>query len=90
MQEIDKWKKYAREGVYATFIGIVLLLIGAGLYSITETRIIMIENTPMPLAYRPYSEIGGLLIYFGFACFIGGIASNIYYDHKLKKFLRGE
>ena len=84
MLEIDKLKKYQKEGLIVTIIGIVFFMIGLFAYSITESHTNDVIGVPVTLVSRPYGIIGVFLMLLGIVEIIVGIISKIHYDNKLR------
>ena len=84
MLEIDKLKKYQKEGLIVTIIGIVFFMIGLFAYSITESHTSDVIGAPITLVSRPYGIIGVFLMLLGIVEIIVGIISKIHYDNKLR------
>ena len=82
--ELDKWTKYAKEGILVTVAGFILFIIGLIPYSITETNTNTLIGVQMELTTRPYGTVGSFLMIVGILGIIAGIISKIYYDNKLK------
>lgn len=89
-----KWRKWRSQGAYIALLGIIALVVGILLMSVTSTGVRFWgyddNGDPVLLPYveHPYTGLGLLALLGAFALMVAGGASYVYYGEKIHRHQR--